>query len=132
MPAILRLTPPAAHAALVATPGAVLLDVRDPIEFAFVGAPLGALNIPWKLAPDMRPNPDFLASVGKAVADPDTPLFLLCRSGQRSLAAAEALAGAGYTRLHNIEEGFEGSLDADRHRNTVNGWRFHGLPWQQG
>jgi rhodanese-related sulfurtransferase len=79
----------------------------------------------------MRPNPEFLDQVSQIVADKATPLFLLCRSGQRSLAAAKVLAEAGYTDLTNIEEGFEGPMDAAKHRNTVAGWRFHQLPWVQ-
>ena len=51
--------------------------------------------------------------------------------GARSLAAATALAEAGYERLYNVEEGFEGDKDAENHRGHVNGWRFHGLPWEQ-
>ena len=121
----------AAHAALQADPRAVLIDVRDPVEFSFVGHPVGAVNVPWKFAPEMRPNPEFLDQVSQIVADRATPLFLLCRSGQRSLAAANALAEAGYTDLTNVEEGFEGPMDAAKHRNTVAGWRFHQLPWVQ-
>lgn len=131
MPAIQRLTPPQAFAALSAAPGSVLVDVRDPIEFAFVGHPLGAVNVPWRFAPDMRPNPNFVEHVRKLAPDPETPLFLICRSGQRSLDAAQALAAAGYRNLANVEEGFEGPLDDHKHRSSVSGWRFHGLPWQQ-
>ncbi len=128
---IQRLTPPEAYAALSASPGSVLVDVRDPIEFAFVGYPVGAINIPWRFAPEMRPNLNFVEQVQKIASDMDTPLFLLCRSGQRSMEAANALAAAGYRNLANIEEGFEGTLDEYQHRSTVSGWRFHGLPWRQ-
>jgi rhodanese-related sulfurtransferase len=107
-----------------------LIDVRDPVEFAFVGHPIGAINIPWKMAPDWRPNPQFIERV-RQLGGPDTPLFLLCRSGQRSLDAAQALADAGYRNLTNIEEGFEGPLDASGHRGTLGGWRCAGLPWEQ-
>ena len=131
MTSIQRLTPPEAFAALGATPGSVLVDVRDPIEFAFVGYPMGAVNIPWRFAPDMRPNLNFVEQIRKIAPDTDTPLFLLCRSGQRSLDAAHALAAAGYRNLANIEEGFEGGLDEHKHRSTIGGWRFHGLPWSQ-
>ncbi|MEM7686023.1 MAG: rhodanese-like domain-containing protein, partial [Pseudomonadota bacterium] len=31
----------------------------------------------------------------------------------------------------NVAEGFEGDLDADGHRGTINGWKAHGLPWRQ-
>jgi len=56
---------------------------------------------------------------------------LLCRSGQRSLDAAKALENAGYQHLINIVDGFEGSLDANKHRGNLGGWRFVGLPWEQ-
>jgi rhodanese-related sulfurtransferase len=130
MSTIRRLNPPEAFAALQ-SPGALLVDVRDPVEFAFVGHPLNAVNVPWKFAPDMRPNPDFLAQVRQIVPDTGTPLLLMCRSGQRSLDAANALAAVGYTNLANIEDGFEGPLNEHKHRGTVGGWRFHGLPWKQ-
>ena len=131
MTPIKSLAADAAYAALEADRRAVLIDVRDPVEFSFVGHPLGAVNVPWKFAPEMRPNPEFVEQVSQIVADKSTPLFLLCRSGQRSLAAAKVLAEAGYTDLTNIEEGFEGPMDAAKHRNTVAGWRFHQLPWVQ-
>ena len=131
MTPIKSLAADAANAALEADPRAVLIDVRDPVEFSFVGHPVGAVNVPWKFAPDMRPNPEFVGQVSQIAADKATPLFLLCRSGQRSLAAANALAEAGYTDLTNIEEGFEGPMDADKHRSTVAGWRFLGLLWVQ-
>jgi rhodanese-related sulfurtransferase len=108
-----------------------LLDVRDPTESAFVGWPTGAVNIPWKIAPSWQVNPGFVDAVRGVAPHFDRPLFLLCRSGQRSLDAALALAAAGYRNLTNIEEGFEGALDADKHRGTLGGWRYRGLPWQQ-
>lgn len=131
MTEIARVSPAEAHAALQAQPKAVLLDVRDPIEFAFVGHPLGALNIPWKLAPEMRPNPEFIAQVESAIADKATPIYLICRSGHRSLAAAEALAAVGYSALFNVEDGFEGALNEQRQRSSISGWRYLGLPWSQ-
>ena len=131
MTTIQRLNSVEAHAALQEAPHAVLIDVRDPVEFSFVGHPAGALNVPWKFAPDMRSNPDFLDQVRQLVPNLATPLYLLCRSGQRSMAAAATLAEAGYTHLGNIEDGFEGPMDEHKHRGAVGGWRFHNLPWVQ-
>jgi len=128
---IQRLSPLEAQAAMRAQPDALLIDVRDPVEFAFVGYPVGAISVPWKYAPEMRANPDFLSEIGRLAPNLETPLYLICRSGQRSLAAAEALAEAGYRYLVNIEEGFEGPLDGNKQRGAVGGWRHHGLPWQQ-
>lgn len=110
---------------------AVLIDVRTKVEHGFVGHPLGAVHIVWKEAPDWQINPEFVAEVIQAVPDRDSPILLLCRSGQRSLDAAKTLEKAGYQRLINIEGGFEGPLDQDNHRGNLGGWRFCGLPWQQ-
>jgi rhodanese-related sulfurtransferase len=58
--------------------------------------------------------------------------MFLCRSGQRSHNAAAQAAGAGYANCFNVLEGFEGDRDTQGHRNSVNGWRVAGLPWEQG
>ena len=110
---------------------AVLLDVRDRVEFTLVGHPVGAVNIPFKNAPDWKANADFSQDVNRLIPDHDAAIYLLCRSGQRSLDAAKALETLGYRNLTNIEEGFEGPLDELKHRGTQGGWRFNGLPWEQ-
>ena len=109
----------------------VLVDVRTKVEHAFVGHPLGALHIAWKEAPDWQVNSSFVAEVEELVPDKNAPVLLLCRSGQRSLDAAKALEAAGYQRLINIIDGFEGPLDQQHHRGNLAGWRFSGLPWEQ-
>ncbi len=131
MSQIKSLTPKNAWTLLSSDSAAVLLDVRDRTEYAFVGHPKGAVNIPWKEAPDWKANSLFVDEVRQRIPSHDTPVLLLCRSGQRSLDAAKALATAGYNNLTNVEEGFEGPLDPDKHRGTLGGWRFHGLPWEQ-
>jgi len=110
---------------------AVLVDVRTKIEHAFVGHPVGALHVAWKEAPDWQVNPNFVAEVEKLVPDKNVPVLLLCRSGQRSLDAAKALEEAGFQRLINIVDGFEGPLDQHNHRGNIGGWRFDKLPWAQ-
>jgi rhodanese-related sulfurtransferase len=111
--------------------GAVLVDVRTKVEHAFVGHPLGAIHVAWKEAPDWQINPEFVAEVEKLVPDKNAPVLLLCRSGQRSLDAAKILEEAGYQRLINIVDGFEGPLDQQQHRGNLGGWRFSELPWEQ-
>ena len=111
--------------------GAVLVDVRTKIEHAFVGHPVGAVHIAWKEAPDWQLNPAFAAEVEKRVPDKKAPVLLLCRSGQRSLEAAAALEQAGFARLINIVDGFEGPLDQQQHRGQLGGWRYEDLPWAQ-
>jgi len=112
-------------------PAAVLIDVRTYIEHSFVGHPPKAVHIAWKEYPGMQLNAAFVEQVEQHVPDKAVPVLLLCRTGVRSVDAAKALEAAGYQHLINIVEGFEGALDAEKHRGNIDGWRFHGLPWQQ-
>lgn len=112
-------------------PAAVLIDVRTAIEHSFVGHPPNAIHVAWKEFPGMQLNETFVEQVQQHAPDRNAPVLLLCRSGVRSVDAAKALEADGYQHLINILEGFEGPLDEQKHRNTVGGWRFHGLPWQQ-
>ena len=59
------------------------------------------------------------------------PVYLLCRSGVRSKAAADALTAAGLGPAFNVLEGFEGPHDDEGHR-TVAGWKVAGLPVASG
>ena len=133
--AIKNISPSAAYEILTRQPHAVLVDVRSRVEFDYVGHPIGAIHIPWKEFPDWTDNPGFVADVAAALnqrrSSKDGPLVLICRSGARSMAAARLLAENGYTALYNVDEGFEGDKDEHNHRNTVNGWRARGLPWEQ-
>ena len=126
-----NLSPRQAWDLLQQNTGAVLVDVRTKIEHAFVGHPMGAIHIAWKEAPDWQLNPAFVAEVEKRVPNKKAPVLLLCRSGQRSLEAATALEQAGFERLINIVDGFEGPLDQQQHRGQLGGWRYEGLPWAQ-
>lgn len=128
---IQNMTPPEAKAFLDQQPSAKLIDVRTTIEYGFVGHPIGAIHVPLKDFPSMQTLPDFVDRLSATIPDRDTPLVLMCRSGVRSLEAAKLLEQAGYRQLINMDEGFEGDKDAQSHRGTLGGWRFHGLPWEQ-
>jgi len=100
---------------------AVLIDVRTETEWRNVGVPdTSATGRPARFvtwtdeAGD--PNPNFASSATDGL-DPDTPILLLCRSGARSNAAAEALTAMGYTGAMNVVGGFECPQDPGA------GWR---------
>ncbi|PWB65475.1 MAG: rhodanese, partial [Betaproteobacteria bacterium] len=40
-------------------------------------------------------------------------------------------AQAGFTRVYNVLEGFEGDQDEEGRRGSLGGWRHAGLPWTQ-
>ncbi|CAG2149516.1 rhodanese-like domain-containing protein [Cupriavidus numazuensis] len=127
-----HLSPADAQALLQQSPDALFIDCRSEMEYLFVGHPKGAHNVPWNDGPDWEVNPHFVQVVKKLAGQASArPVLLICRSGNRSTAAARALEGAGFSNVYNVLHGFEGDLDAERHRNTVNGWRFEGLEWEQ-
>lgn len=128
---IKRINPQQAWTQLQNDQTTVLIDVRTSAEYSFVGHPTMAVLIPWKELPTMDVNPDFIAQVEATVVDKNTPLILMCRSGQRSMQASQALLNAGYSNVSNMDEGFEGDPDQNQQRSNINGWRFHQLPWQQ-
>jgi rhodanese-related sulfurtransferase len=116
--------------------GAVLVDVRTEGEWAHIGIPdtkatdNDPLFIQWSFPGGIQ-NPDFINHLTQqAPEDRSTELVFLCRSGQRSIAAAIAATQAGFTS-YNVLEGFEGEPDRYGER-TVNGWKNRGLPTNLG
>ena len=127
-----HLTPRQAWAFVQADRTSLLIDVRMEVESMYVGRPPGAINIPWYEYPTLTPDPErFCNSVLAEAGGKERPLLLLCRSGQRTLAAGAALEERGWSKVINVLHGFEGDLDPSFHRSRLNGWRFDGLPWEQ-
>lgn len=125
-----HLVPKAAHDFLKSNPDAILIDCRTELEFLFVGHPVGAVVIPWHDGPNWEINPEFVPQVQKA-ASMNQPVVLICRSGNRSIDAGNALEAVGFTHIINVLHGFEGELGENHHRNEKSGWRYDGLPWEQ-
>jgi glyoxylase-like metal-dependent hydrolase (beta-lactamase superfamily II)/rhodanese-related sulfurtransferase len=95
--AMLTSTPPVEDAGLEVLdsrpPDAVLIDVREPSEYAAGHIP-GATNVPQaELATRLDDAPR------------DRPVYLVCRSGARSLRAAQFLRQLGYPRVANVRGG---------------------------
>ncbi len=108
---------------------AELVDVRTDAERAWVGFVPDAHALAWKQWPGMAMNPEFDASI-QSLGAGGKKLVLLCRSGVRSIAAAQRATELG-VQAYNILEGFEGDPDANAHRGLTGGWRVRGLPWRQ-
>ncbi|UCV05629.1 rhodanese-like domain-containing protein [Dechloromonas denitrificans] len=116
--------------ALVSSGEAVLIDVRTAEERKFVGHVPETRHVAWMTGLSLSRNPRFTREL-EGKAGKDDVVLLLCRSGKRSAAAAEAAAKAGFKNVFNILEGFEGDLDEQQRRGAFNGWRNAGLPWVQ-
>jgi rhodanese-related sulfurtransferase len=103
------------------------------MEYMFVGHPIRAMMVPWYDGADWELNPHFVGQVKKIAGANfrERPILLICRSGNRSVEAGEALEKAGFRHVMNVLHGFEGELDEKHHRNSRTGWRVAGLPWEQ-
>lgn len=75
------------------TPGTMLLDVREPYEYAAGHVP-GARNIPLGTLPKAAEG------LGK-----DSHVLVICQSGSRSVAATKRLMAAGFTDVTNVSGG---------------------------
>ena len=121
----------------------MILDVRTPEEFLFVGHPTMAWKIPvaaqvyeWDAGKGQFPMkliPDFVSRVSD-VAKPDDTILVMCRSGGRSAMAVNLLAKAGFKNVHNIIDGIEGDAVEDPAsvflgQRLMNGWKNSGCPW---
>ena len=73
------------------TPGAVLVDVRTPQEYAEGHIP-GSINVPLQA----------IIKVEEAVPDKAVPIFVYCLSGARSRRAAAFFGKLGYMDVRNI------------------------------
>ena len=109
-----RLEPDAAFSA--ADRGALIIDIRSPVERERDGIVPGSLHIPrtvleWRLDPDS-------ASRNPHVRSLDQQIVLICDHGCSSLLAAATLADLGFTRASDIIGGFAA-------------WREAGLPTTQ-
>lgn len=120
-----------------------ILDVRTPEEYVFVGHAPMAPNIPFQLfnyemavrnkGPLMKPNPNFIAEVDQKYKSSDT-ILVMCRSGNRSAAAVNAMAAAGFQTVYSVTDGFEGDRVKDPSspfygKRFKNGWKNSDIPW---
>lgn len=131
------LSPKTAWEMLKTRADAFLIDVRTQAEWSYVGIPnvlptgRKLISIEWKKLPDMKQNTDFAQELTKEVADKNSALIFICRTGGRSAEAAMAMTSFGFTNCFNLTDGFEGALDDNNHRGCLSGWKAEGLPWRQ-
>ena len=132
-----NISPPEVWQVLQQDPQAQLVDVRTDAEWTYVGlVDLSAAGkqpvlIPWQIFPKMEVNTAFVDQLKQAGFTPEHRIYFLCRSGVRSLAAAQAAQSAGFPHVSNVADGFEGNQNGHGHRGQVAGWKASGLPWRQ-
>ena len=102
-------------------PNSYLIDVRTPMEWSNHGMPdedaiEGVFFKLMLINEDGIENINFVNEFNSLEIPKDSNIYLICRSGSRSLHAASIIEAEGYQNLFNVEDGF------------VMGWLPKGLP----
>ncbi|MCG6877845.1 MAG: hypothetical protein LJE96_01615 [Deltaproteobacteria bacterium] len=151
-----------AYDMLNTVPDTYLIDVRTRAEYQLIGHPINAYLFPFMFWTDNlqkdedrydydmnKKNKAFLKEIGKVFKKTDN-LLILSRDGTRSALATKELMDAGYKKVYEVADGFEGALFPvfeDNHKNKFYrqlakrnkihsfnhrrhyGWQWWGLPW---
>ncbi len=140
---VIQINPKEAFELLKNNQNSVLVDVRTFEELSFVGLADSEVfddrmfSLPWQIFPSMQENPEFSEKLEDSLKDffgnaiEEIKIVFMCRSGARSMAAANYALNLGYKNCYNLSGGFEGDLDHFYHRGNVNGWKAANLPWRQ-
>jgi len=86
--------------------GAVVLDVREPSEYATGHVP-GSRLVPLSKLPEMARE-----------LDPELPVFLICRTGRRSSQGCGVLEAQGFRNVRTLSGGLKA-------------WKKEGLPLER-
>tara|TARA_A100001011_G_scaffold384090_1_gene456224 strand:+ start:69 stop:470 length:402 start_codon:yes stop_codon:yes gene_type:complete len=130
-----EVTPLIAYQRLTENEDAILIDCRTMREWEIIGVPdlseIGKSLVKIELMrQDQSVNPTFVEQITE-LAQPNTPLYLICRSGARSAAACQMLMKAGFIDVTNVAEGFEGHSQYNRRPEIIEGWQSYNLPWKK-
>jgi rhodanese-related sulfurtransferase len=97
---------------LVAGNAPVLLDVREPAEFARLSIP-GSINVPRGVL-EQSCEWDYDETVPLLAAGCEREIVVICRSGRRSALAADVMQQMGYTKVVSLKNGVRGWNDFDQ------------------
>lgn len=89
----------------------LLLDIREPAEFAMLHIP-GSINVPRGVL-EQSCEWDYDETVPELAAGHDREIVLICRSGKRSVLAADTMRRMGYTNAVSLKLGIRGWNDAE-------------------
>ena len=92
--------------ARLAASGVTVVDVRTPDEWRETGVIGGSRQLTYTGV-----DPQWLEKM-KAIAPPDQPVAVICRTGGRSAAAAKLLDQSGYKKIYNAQGGMTAWIKA--------------------
>ena len=98
--------------ALAAGNKPILLDVREPAEFAMLRIP-GSINVPRGIM-EQSCEWDYDETVPELAAGREQEIVVICRSGKRSVLAADVLMQMGFTNVVSLKTGVRGWSDYEQ------------------
>jgi len=104
---------------LAAGDAPVLLDVREPAEFALLRIP-GSINVPRGVL-EQSCEWDYDETVPMLAAGREQGIVVICRSGKRSVLAADTMQQMGYTNVVSLKTGVRGWNDFEQPLVDENG-----------
>ncbi len=103
-----------AELARLTAAGVPVIDIRTAGEWQQGGVVEGSRLITYVDERGHVDAPAWLAKV-QAVAKPDQPVIIICRSGNRTRAAGQFLSGqAGYEKVYNVKDGMRAWVQEGR------------------
>lgn len=93
-------------------PSLLLLDIREPYEFAAMHIK-GSINVPRGVL-ETACEYDYEETVAQLVEARDKEVIVACRSGNRSIFACEVMQKMGYTNVVSLKTGLRGWSDYEQ------------------
>ena len=93
-------------------PAPILLDVREPAEFEAAHIP-GSMHVPRGVL-EQACDWDYGDTVPELAGGHDREIVVICRSGNRSLLAAQVMMLMGFGRVSSLKTGVRGWNDFDQ------------------
>ena len=97
----------------------LLLDIREPYEFDAMHIN-GAMNVPRGIL-ETACDYDYEETVPELVEARGRDIVVICRSGKRSVLAADVMKQMGYSKVRSLKTGMRGWSDYEQAMVDANG-----------
>jgi len=104
---------------LQTNPGLLVLDIREPYEFDAMHIE-GALNVPRGVL-ESACEYNYEETVPELAEARDRDIVVICRSGKRSVLAADVMQQMGFQRVRSLKTGLRGWSDYEQDMVDRNG-----------
>jgi rhodanese-related sulfurtransferase len=100
-------------------PGTLILDIREPYEFDAMHI-RNSVNVPRGVL-ESACEYDYEETVPELVEARERDIVVICRSGKRSVLAADVMQKMGYSRVRSLKTGLRGWSDYEQEMVDVDG-----------